>query len=240
MEERLHTGFVLALSPLPMVLASRKTAMSSQSFLRRTPSPRRINGDFGDGPIRVLVVDDHPAIRAGIQSVLATEPDFAPVATAATASDAIDQARLLLPVVAIVDYHLPGRDGLSLTLELKRLPEPPGVLIYSAFADLRLAVGAIVAGADGVIEKTLGAEDLCAAVRAIAVGLRLMPALSIEALSAIAARVDAEDLPILGMLLNGVPPAEVAQTLGIAGEWLELRRWAIVRQVIAPEKLSRG
>lgn len=98
-----------------------------------------------DLPVRVLIVDDHPAVRAGVAGVLAAEADLNPAATVATARDAAAEARQLSPRVAIVDYHLPDRDGLSLTIELKRLPHPPGVLIYSGFADARLAVGAIVA-----------------------------------------------------------------------------------------------
>jgi DNA-binding NarL/FixJ family response regulator len=198
----------------------------------------RVHGDSPERPVRVLIVDDHPAVRAGVAGVLAAEPDVDPVAAVATAGDAVAEARRLTPAVAIVDYHLPGRDGLSLTIELKRLPHPPGVLIYSAFADARLTVGAIVAGADGIVEKGSTGEELCAAVRRIARGLRPTAEVPSEMISAIAAQLRPEDLPILGMLMNGVAPAEVAETLDITEQWLVIRRWAIVMRVIGRGKSS--
>jgi hypothetical protein len=59
-----------------------------------------------------------------------------------------------------------------------------------------------------------------------------------EMISAIAAQLRPEDLPILGMLMNGVAPAEVAETLDITEQWLVIRRWAIVMRVIGRGKSS--
>jgi two-component system, NarL family, response regulator DevR len=148
--------------------------MIVHSWQPRVPGGRA-GGDSLDRPVRVLIVDDHSAVRAGVAGVLAAEADLDPVAVVATPRDAAAEARRLSPEVAIVDYHLPGRDGLSLTIELKRLPHPPAVLIYSAFADARLAVGAIVAGADGIVKKSSTGQELCAAVRSAARGLRATP-----------------------------------------------------------------
>lgn len=186
-------------------------------------------------PVRVLIVDDHPAIRAGLNGVVGAEPDLVVVGTAANAREALAEAEHLAPQVAIVDYHLPGRDGLSLTLQLKRLQKPLAVVIYSAFADARLTIGAIVAGADGVVKKSSRPDVLCAALRTAAGGRRVMPSVPSE-MTTIAARVDADDLPILGMLMNGVAPGEVAEVLGITAEWLDMRRWAILERIAAPAR----
>lgn len=202
-------------------------------------SCRGVDGDALDRPVRVLIVDDHPAVRAGVAGVLAAEADLDPVATVATARYAAAEARRLSPRVAIVDYHLPDRDGLSLTIELKRLPHPPGVLIYSAFADARLAVGAIVAGADGIVKKSSTGDELCAAVRSVAWGVRARPEVPPETMSAIAAQLEPEDLSILGMLMNGVLLGEVADVLGMTDQWLAIRRWAILKRVIGSRKPSR-
>jgi DNA-binding NarL/FixJ family response regulator len=200
-------------------------------------TPEQLRGSRQNGrperPIRVLIVDDHPAIRTGLEGVIAVEADLVPVGMAANARGALAEAGRLAPDVAIVDYHLPGRDGLSLTLQLKRLHKPPAVLIYSAFADARLTVGAIVAGADGVVKKSSRPEDLRSALRSIASGELVMPRVPAETM-AIAARVGPDDLPILGMLMNGVPPHEVAEVLGMTEEWLDIRRWAILERIAAP------
>jgi two-component system, NarL family, response regulator DevR len=211
--------------------ATTGNIMSSQPIEKLEPVHRRNDSGPPDQPVSVLIVDDHPAVRAGVERVLADEADIAPVAIVATARDALAEVQRLSPRVAVVDYHLPDRDGLSLTRQLKALPRPPAVLIYSAFADARITVGAIVAGADGVANKNCRADELCAAVRAIANGSSSLPAVPPDVISAIAAELDVDDLPILGMLMNGTPPAELADVLGVTTEWLEMRRWAILQAV---------
>jgi DNA-binding NarL/FixJ family response regulator len=198
--------------------------------------PHHRTDSGSDQPIRVLIIDDHPAVRAGVAGVLAADPDIEPVAMVATAREALIEARRASLDVAIVDYHLPDRDGLSLALQLKALPDPSAVLIYSAFADARLRIGASVAGADALASKDCPAEELCATVREVAKGACSLPAVRAEVLSAVASRLEVEDLPILGMLINRIAPAEVAEVLGISSEWLEMRRWAILQRIASPDR----
>lgn len=209
--------------------------MSTQSPTTQTQLYDRRDGGSGQ-PIRVLIIDDHPAIRAGVAGVLAAEPDIEPVAMVATAREALIEAGRASLDVAIVDYHLPDRDGLSLALQLKALPDPPAVLIYSAFADARLRMGASIAGADALASKDCPADELCATVRVVANGGCSLPAIPAEVLSAVASRLEVEDLPILGMLVNRIAPAEVAEVLGISSEWLEMRRWAILQRIASPDR----
>jgi DNA-binding NarL/FixJ family response regulator len=177
----------------------------------------------------VLVVDDHPAVRVGLRQLIAAEPGLTPVAAVATAREGLAQAIALSPRVAIVDHRLPDHDGLTLTRRLKTLPEPPGVLVYSAYADPRMVIGAIVAGADGVAAKTARSDQICDAVRAIADGQPALPPVSLATLSRIATRLDPGDTPILAMLVHGTPPSEIAEVLAISEEWLDARRWAILQ-----------
>jgi DNA-binding NarL/FixJ family response regulator len=181
--------------------------------------------------LRVLVVDDHPAVRVGLRQLIAAEPGLTLVAAVATAREGLAQAIALSPRVAIVDHRLPDHDGLTLTRRLKTLPEPPGVLVYSAYADPMMVIGAIVAGADGVAAKTARSDQICDAVRAIADGQPALPPVSLTALRRIAVRLDAGDTPILGMLVHGTPPGEIAEVLAISEDWLDARRWAILQHL---------
>src|SRR5690242_19256600 len=105
------------------------------------------------GPIRLLVVDDHPAVRRGLRELLDEEPDLRVVDTASTAKEGLAIAQRTAVDVAVVDYQLRGRNGLWLSRKLKRLRTSPRVLIYSAYSDGLLTAAAVVAEADGLVSK---------------------------------------------------------------------------------------
>ena len=180
---------------------------------------------------RVIVVDDHAAVREGIRAMLASEPDLDPVAVTATAREAVALAVRTRPDVMVLDYHLPDEDGLSLCLRLKSAADPPAALIYSAFADEHLVTLAVIAGADALMSKAADPDELCDVVRALADGTARPPALTAAAMEAAARRLDTEDLPILGMLAHRTPPAEIAATLGMDEAWLATRRWAMLKRL---------
>jgi DNA-binding NarL/FixJ family response regulator len=181
--------------------------------------------------IRVLVVDDHPAVREGMQSMLEREPGIVVVGTAATAGEAHDMWPALerMPVdVVLVDHHLPDEDGLSLCLWLTTRAQAPAVVIAAATADEALALPAAVAGASAVWPKTQDPFGLPRILRAAVAGERELPFVSPTVGAVQAARLQSEDLPILGMLRNGVAPAEIAGTLRMDGPALSARRWAML------------
>jgi DNA-binding NarL/FixJ family response regulator len=176
---------------------------------------------------RVVIVDDHPAVRAGLAALLAAEPDLDVASAVASAAEAEAECRRHHPGVLVADYHLPDIDGLSLCLRLDARGGPPTVL-YSAFADEVLAVLGIVAGARAMVGKAEDPAQLLADVRAVADGSRPLKAPGAAALQAAGAQLDSDDLPVLGMLTAGIEPTEIARTLGISSDWLTARRWAML------------
>ena len=179
-------------------------------------------------PVRmdIVLVDDHPAVRAGLRGLVDDEDGLRVAATAATAREGFEAIADTQPQVALVDLHLPDDDGLSLCLRSRALPNPPRVIIYSAFADAGLAVRAVIAGAEGVLPKATAPRVLLDALRD-----GVDAPLDNRALRAIGERLDEGDLPILGMLAHGVEPREIAVTLGLEPEWLEARRWAMLSRL---------
>lgn len=172
--------------------------------------------------IRVLAVDDHPALQAGLLTVLRGEPGIVPCGAVGTAADALAGMERD-PDVVLVDYQLPDEDGLELCRRLKLLAEPPRVLIYSAHADARLVIPARLAGADGMVDKGAPADLLFEAIRTVAKGGTVFPPPGRDLLEESGELVEAGDLPILGMLLEGVAPAEAAEALGLEREALDAR-----------------
>ena len=125
--------------------------------------------------IRLMVVDDHPAVRLGLVRLLEEQPGFSIEAVCVDAEGAVAHASAHSVDVAVLDYQLPGRNGLWVCRQLKRTPEPPAVVIFSAFADHYLAACAAVAEADAVLNKGALGSELCDAVRSVSRGRRLLP-----------------------------------------------------------------
>lgn len=168
--------------------------------------------------IRIALLDDHPAMRAGLSTVLAVEPGFVPVSAAASAEELWETLDRERPDVLLLDYHLPGGDGLTICRRVKQRGETPRVVIYSAYADASLAVPAILAGADGIAHKAMPAMELYDVLRRVARGERVMPPITRDVLHEAAAKLDPEDQPVLTMLMDATPPSEVADILGVPAE----------------------
>ena len=168
--------------------------------------------------IRILIVDDHPAMRAGLIAVLRAEPGFVPLDAATSEKDLWPTLNRTKPDVVVLDYHLPGDDGLVLCRRIKRQLPPPAVLLYSAYADASLMIPARLAGADGLINKSAPANELYDAIRRVARGEQVLPPISRELLDAASRDLAPDELPILGMTLDNTPVNEMATTLGVNAE----------------------
>jgi DNA-binding NarL/FixJ family response regulator len=190
---------------------------------------------------RLLVVDDHAAVRAGLRELLEDQRDFEVVAAVDSAEAAIAVAERRPIDVAVVDYQLGGRNGLWLSRKLKRLAKPPAVLIYSAYTDGVLTAAAVVAEADAIVSKGGLGSELCDEIRRVARGhstLRPVPSWLGETLRS---RFDHQEQAIFGMLLAGIELREIAATLGLSASDLESRLGTMLRVVDSPRsKPVRG
>jgi DNA-binding NarL/FixJ family response regulator len=181
--------------------------------------------------VRLMVVDDHPAVRLGVVQLLEGQRDFGVEAVCIDAEGAVAQAEILGIDVAIVDYHLGGRNGLWACRRLKQMAEPPRVIIYSAFANDHLATCCAVAGADGVLNKGGLGSELCDAVRSVNRGRRLLPKPSQPMAGMLRRRLDETEQAIFGMLMAGIPRFEIGQTLGMSARELSSREAVMLRKL---------
>jgi DNA-binding NarL/FixJ family response regulator len=115
--------------------------------------------------IRVLVVDDHPVLRAGLEAVLRSEPGFVCVGTAADGQELLSSLHRTNPDVVLLDWRLGEDDGVALCRVVRAEPAPPEVVLYTASADTGLAEEASDAGAFAVIEKAADIDQLFDALR---------------------------------------------------------------------------
>lgn len=124
-----------------------------------------------DTPIRLLLADDHPIVRAGLRAVLETEPDLAVIAEVATAPEAIDRAAAGDIDVVLMDLQFgKGMGGAEATARITARQGAPRVLIVTTYDSDADTLPAIEAGATGYLLKDAPPEDLAAAVRTAAAG----------------------------------------------------------------------
>jgi DNA-binding NarL/FixJ family response regulator len=119
---------------------------------------------------RVLVADDHPAFRAGLQALLGTAGDVAIVGEAATGEDAVSLALGLQPDVVLMDVNMPGVDGVEATRRIVDAAPHVAVLVLTMHDDDETVFAAVRAGARGYLLKGASRSELLRAVRAVAAG----------------------------------------------------------------------
>ncbi len=161
--------------------------------------------------LRLALLDDHPAVLAGLRRLIDPQPDMTVIAAAPTVAELTQQLDGARADVLVLDYDLARGDGLMHCLRVKRRSRPPAVIIYSAYSGHQLVLAARAAGADGVVDKTEPVQHLLAAIRGA--GEAVMPAVPHDAYRAAVATVDDDDLPVLGMLLDGASLEAMAQSL---------------------------
>lgn len=174
--------------------------------------------------IRVVIVDDHPALRAGLHTVLDAEPGIVFVGECSGTEESLwPLLHTTAPDVVLMDYHLPRGDGLQLCYRIKRHIPPPKVIIYSAYASPKLALPALLAHADGLVSKGVNALGVFEAIRAVDKGQRLIEPVSPAAWADAQAQIPTEDQPLVAMLVEGATEHDVADALGLSAADVEHR-----------------
>jgi two-component system response regulator DevR len=166
--------------------------------------------------IRTLILDHHPALRAGVKVVLDAEGDMMVVGDTGAPAELLPLLRRTRPDVVLLDCRPPVVVGLRACRLIKCLLPAPRVLIYSAHADERLRVAARVAGADGVLDKGSSALDLVQAIRLIYDGRQMLEPTRPDEAQRAMQLLDPRDAQILEMLLDDAPLSEIAVALGVS------------------------
>ncbi len=119
---------------------------------------------------RVLIVDDHPAVREGLALRISSQPDLEVCGEAADEAEALELLAAARPDVAVVDIQLKHGDGLQLVRRIKARSSSIGILVWSIFSDKAYAERALNAGALGFINKQQATDKVVGAIRCVREG----------------------------------------------------------------------
>jgi two-component system, NarL family, response regulator NreC len=190
--------------------------------------------------VRVLIVDDHAVVRAGLKLLLDAQEDIAAVGEAGNARDAVFRMRALKPDVVLMDVVMPGESGLEATAKILHESPETKVLVLSMQDDPRYVREAFAVGASGYVLKEAADTELVAAIREVANGGRYVhPTLGARLVTADAEeRRRAEEDPlsdrereVLRLLALGHTNQEIAKLLYISVRTAETHRAHIMQKL---------
>jgi two-component system response regulator DevR len=125
-------------------------------------------------PLRILLVDDHEVVRAGVRMLLEHQPNMTIVGEAATAAAAIAEAARTAPDVVIMDVRLPDGSGVEACREIRSARPDTRVLMLTSFADEEAVDASVMAGASGYLLKQTRSAELIHAIEVVAAGESLL------------------------------------------------------------------
>ncbi|MFR9797909.1 response regulator [Streptomyces sp. MS06] len=175
-----------------------------------------------DAPIRLLLADDHPVVRAGLRAVLETEPGLTVVAEAATAEEAVARAAGGDVDVVLMDLQFgAGMGGAEATARITARPDAPRVLIVTTYDSDADTLPAIEAGATGYLLKDAPPEELAAAVRTAAAGrTTLAPAVAERLMNRLrtpGTALTPRETEVLALVAQGLSNQAVGERLHLTG-----------------------
>ena len=172
--------------------------------------------------MKILVVDDHPIVRAGLAKLLAGDGRFT-VSEAATSKDALTQFRQDRPDLIILDLNLPGLGGLEMIRRFRNDDETARILVLSMHDDAIHVVRALEAGAAGYLSKDAPPSEILVAINRISGGQRYVQQELAQELALLNTRpehalddLSSRELDILRLLGDGSSLQAIADTIGVS------------------------
>jgi DNA-binding NarL/FixJ family response regulator len=168
--------------------------------------------------IKVLIVDDHPVVRAGLTSMLGTQPNLEVIGSSSSGEEAVEMARLRDPDVLLLDLRMPGMNGVDTLHALLRAGSSARVIILTSFETDEDIYRAFQAGTQGYLLKDTSLREMVEAITTVYAGKRYVPSHIASRLAERMMRTNltVRELEILKMLAKGPTNKEIAQALGIS------------------------
>jgi NarL family two-component system response regulator LiaR len=197
--------------------------------------------------IRILVVDDHPVVRDGLTAMLATQPDFEVIATAASGKEAVEKGASYQPQVVLLDLEMPKMDGVQALEEIRSRYPHIRVIVFTAFDTDERILSAVQAGAQGYLLKGAPRAELFHAIRVVSQGGSLLqPVVASKLLQHMSRQASQtqelsdplteREMEVLQLLAQGKPNKEIAEELVISERTVKFHVSSILNKLEASNR----
>ncbi|MGA5816983.1 response regulator [Kitasatospora sp. NPDC094028] len=168
-------------------------------------------------PVRVLLADDEHLIRGAMAALLSLEDDLEVVAQAGSGPEALAMAQAHRPDIAVLDLQMPGKDGIEVAAELRRLLPDCRCMIVTGHGRPGYLKRALEVGVRGFLPKTVSAADLAGIIRTVRSGGRYVdPELAADAISAGETPLTPRETDVLELAADGTSIAEIADRASLS------------------------
>jgi two-component system, NarL family, response regulator len=168
--------------------------------------------------IRIMIIDDHPVVRAGLESMLSTQPDMEVMASASSGLEALALLETIIPDVILMDLRMSGMSGLDAIRAINLRPDPPRILVLTSFNAEEDIYQSVEAGAQGYILKDTPQNRLLEAIHLVYAKKRYFPADIAARLIERMARsnLTPREHQVLQLVAKGLTNKEIGRALGIS------------------------
>jgi DNA-binding NarL/FixJ family response regulator len=197
--------------------------------------------------MKIVIADDHPVVRRGLKQVLASEHDMEVVGEADNGFDALELVRKLDWDVAVLDYSMPGRNGLELIKEIRNIHPDRPVLILSMLPEEVHAAQVYKAGGAGYIKKESASEELTAAIRKVMHGGKYVsPSFAEKLASGLATNAEKplhetlsdREYKVMWLLASGKQINQIATELFLSPSTISTYRARILKKLILTDNAA--
>jgi DNA-binding NarL/FixJ family response regulator len=191
-------------------------------------------------PIRILIVDDHPALRAGLRALITSQPDMTVVAESGDGRNGVEMFLLHHPDIVLMDLRLPGMSGVEAILEMRTQNPEARIIVNTTYDADEDIYRAIQSGAKSYLLKDMPKEQIFSIIREVHAGHEVLPSQVDERLKERMRRPELtkREMAVLELLFKGRSNKEIADELDISEDTVKFRLKGMFSKLGVPDRTA--